>query len=47
MDEEKALHEWGLRVCPLRGKQCLCKGCAWWLEKEQTCAIKKISQNKE
>ena len=42
MTEENALNnDWGLKMCPILNKQCLRDQCAWWVEDEGVCAIKK------
>jgi len=42
MDRENVANEWGVKICPVRNKQCLEAQCAWWLEEESMCAVKKI-----
>ncbi|MFC1807871.1 hypothetical protein ACFL0T_05840 [Candidatus Omnitrophota bacterium] len=37
------LDSWDVEVCPLRGKQCLRKKCAWWVTEEKRCAVVKIA----
>jgi len=41
MDNETSANEWGVKICPVRNKQCLEAQCAWWLEEDKMCAIKK------
>ena len=44
MNNENSSGEWAIKICPLRNKQCLEGQCAWWLEEEKMCAIKKRKQ---
>ncbi len=41
MEKENTLKEWEINICPLRNKQCLRKQCAWWLENENMCIVRK------
>jgi len=43
MEKENLSNEWGIKICPVRNKQCLETQCAWWLEAEKACAVKKIA----
>ncbi|MGB2601623.1 MAG: hypothetical protein WBD00_02200 [Candidatus Omnitrophota bacterium] len=36
-------NEWGIKKCPLVDRQCIEDQCAWWIEGDNTCAIKKIA----
>jgi hypothetical protein len=42
MDKDDSLRDWEIKICPIRNKQCLQHQCAWWLEGEKMCAIKKL-----
>ncbi len=44
MEKENSLQDWEVRICPLRNKQCLRAQCAWWLQEDKMCAIKKMAQ---
>ena len=36
-------NEWGIKKCPLVDRQCMEGQCAWWIEDEKACAVKKIA----
>lgn len=36
-------NEWGIKKCPLLDRQCMQVQCAWWMEREMECALKKIA----
>ncbi|MDP8298499.1 MAG: hypothetical protein P9L88_01140 [Candidatus Tantalella remota] len=42
MNKEGSLSDWGVKMCPVRNKQCLEDECAWWREEEKACAVKII-----
>ena len=42
MDKESSASEWGVKICPIRNKQCLNIQCAWWCEEESVCVVKKF-----
>ena len=46
MNKESASLDWGVKKCPLLDRQCMEKQCAWWVEDDKMCAIKKIKVNK-
>ncbi|MFH1996789.1 MAG: hypothetical protein ABIJ27_07360 [Candidatus Omnitrophota bacterium] len=41
MDKDNSLTSWGVKVCPIRSKACMKEQCAWWLEDENMCSMKK------
>lgn len=47
MNKENALQDWEIKICPIRNKQCLQRQCAWWLEEDKMCAIKKSRLKEE
>ena len=42
MDKGSSEDAWGIKICPIRNKQCLEGQCAWWMEEDKMCAVKKI-----
>jgi hypothetical protein len=40
---EKGMDDWGIKKCPLVDRQCMKGQCAWWVEDDKECAIKRIA----